>query len=367
MPLLLLRRRMWTPASSSSGSVTGQRATDFWYENIRWTPNGAGLIPECSRSCGSYSTLVWKSSVRLGCGRGTRNDNGGDFVVCLYCAEANVWGGFTENALSPSKTADQCADPYDPSDGLAPTPSVAPTPCLSPSPSEVGLSADWMKELLDTHSTYRCMHGVPLFEWGDAAAASAQAHVDAGEFGLSGGLVGSEYCTELHAWSSEETAAEAAGRWYAEIENSPGGTGAVPDCSSSCTGYTTLVWKSAVRLGCGRGSRNDKGGDCTACYCCPEANSGRFTDGVFPVSKTAKQCASCASDGVNDDGTDGGPSPSPSSDDGPSPSPSSHDGPSPSPGGGGLGSENLDAGSAVQASLAALAVLLLIGVAAIAV
>ncbi|CAK0894178.1 unnamed protein product [Prorocentrum cordatum] len=217
-----------------------------------------------------------------------------------------------------------------------------------------GISEDWMTEILEAHNTFRCMHDVPLFEWDDAAAASAQAHVDAGVLELSGGLVGDEYCTELHAWSSDETAAEAAGRWYAEIENSPGGTGVVPEYTGQCRGYTTLVWKSSVRLGCGRGPRNDKGGDWTLCYYCPETNVGSFADNVFAASKTAEQCAFCAS---------GGPGPSPS----PSPSPSLSPSPSPSLGGSGLDSENLDADSAVQASLAALAVLLLIGVAAIAV
>merc|ERR1719215_1848801 len=92
--------------------MTVERATKKWYDEITRTPNGAGLIAEYTRSCGYYSTVVWKSSVRLGCGRGTRNDEGGDYTVCYYCPRGNVAGEFVANVLAPSKTAEQCANPY---------------------------------------------------------------------------------------------------------------------------------------------------------------------------------------------------------------------------------------------------------------
>merc|ERR1719401_1787789 len=113
--------------------MTVERATEKWYDQIKRTPNGKGIIPEGTRSCGHYSLVVWKSSVRLGCGRGTRNDEGGDYTVCYYCPRGNVAGQFEANVNAPSKTAAQCDNPYE-SNGDASTVPLQITPMSSLNP-----------------------------------------------------------------------------------------------------------------------------------------------------------------------------------------------------------------------------------------
>jgi hypothetical protein len=189
---------------------------------------------------------------------------------------------------------------------------------LCPAWAATGISEEEKTAILDAHNTYRCMHGVPLFEWDDAAAAAAQAHVDTGDWAISDAMVGNEQCSENLAWGSPTMTVErATEKWYEEIENTPDGAGLIPEYTRSCGYYSTLVWKSSIRIGCGRGTRNGEGGDYTTCYYCPAGNvAGEFTENVLAPSKTAEQCADpYASDGDSSDDTDDGPSTTPSPDD----------------------------------------------------
>lgn len=161
---------------------------------------------------------------------------------------------------------------------------------LCPARSEV--SASQKAAILGAHNTYRCMHDVPLFKWDDAVAASAQAKVDIGEWVVGDAMVGNEQCSENLAWGLPLAGERATEMWYDQIKTTPNGAGLIPEYTRSCGYYSQVVWKSSVRIGCGRGPRNEKGGDYNVCYYCPGGNvRGGFVANVLAPSKTAEQCA----------------------------------------------------------------------------
>merc|ERR1711879_403878 len=54
--------------------------------------------------------VVWKSSTKLGCGKGTATVGGntGDFWVCQYGPSGNIGGLFTTEVLAPSVAVTLC-------------------------------------------------------------------------------------------------------------------------------------------------------------------------------------------------------------------------------------------------------------------
>merc|ERR1719262_218178 len=53
-------------------------ATKMWYDEINLTPGKRGRVDGFSMQTGHYTQVVWKSSLRLGCGES------GGLVVCMY-------------------------------------------------------------------------------------------------------------------------------------------------------------------------------------------------------------------------------------------------------------------------------------------
>lgn len=71
--------------AKSSGDLSGVRAVNLWVEekaNYDYSSN------TCNGECGHYTQIVWKSSVKLGCGKAKCN-SGGTFVVCNYDPPGN--------------------------------------------------------------------------------------------------------------------------------------------------------------------------------------------------------------------------------------------------------------------------------------
>ncbi|KAJ4896970.1 Pathogenesis-related protein 1 [Raphanus sativus] len=71
--------------AKSSGDLSGTRAVELWVEekaNYDYPSN------TCNGECGHYTQIVWRSSVKLGCGK-ARCDNGGTFIVCNYDPPGN--------------------------------------------------------------------------------------------------------------------------------------------------------------------------------------------------------------------------------------------------------------------------------------
>ncbi|VVB02114.1 unnamed protein product [Arabis nemorensis] len=71
--------------AKSSGDLSGISAVNLWVDekaNYDYPTN------TCNGVCGHYTQVVWRNSVRLGCGK-ARCNNGGTIIVCSYDPPGN--------------------------------------------------------------------------------------------------------------------------------------------------------------------------------------------------------------------------------------------------------------------------------------
>lgn len=95
---------------------SGLDSTVAWYSEIKFTRGGLcrsfsdSTVP--GEAIGHYTQVVWKSTTRLGCGRGRARvgDLMGDFWVCQYGRAGNYYGQFTSQVVAPVKKASQCGE-----------------------------------------------------------------------------------------------------------------------------------------------------------------------------------------------------------------------------------------------------------------
>lgn len=79
--------------SSKGYEMTGQRAVDMWYEEIKDYSFGN---PGFSSGTGHFTQVVWVGSQEMGVAKAS-NANGTQFVVARYSPAGNVLGRFPEN------------------------------------------------------------------------------------------------------------------------------------------------------------------------------------------------------------------------------------------------------------------------------
>jgi uncharacterized protein YkwD len=89
-------------ASSSSdidAAAVAGGAIDSWYNESKRYRYGSGF----SAATGHFTQLVWKGSVRLGCGMARVADGSMNsvYIVCSYDPPGNVTGEFRQNVLPP--------------------------------------------------------------------------------------------------------------------------------------------------------------------------------------------------------------------------------------------------------------------------
>uniref|UniRef100_A0A1J3HK63 Pathogenesis-related protein 1 n=1 Tax=Noccaea caerulescens TaxID=107243 RepID=A0A1J3HK63_NOCCA len=71
--------------AGSSGDLSGVRAVNLWVSekaNYNYPAN------TCNGVCGHYTQVVWRKSVRVGCGK-ARCNNGGTIISCNYDPRGN--------------------------------------------------------------------------------------------------------------------------------------------------------------------------------------------------------------------------------------------------------------------------------------
>ena len=91
--------------ASSRFTVTSlalSEAVNSWYNEVSAYSFAS---PGFSSSTGHFTQVVWKGSVKLGCGYATCGASfaiaNGVFVVCRYSAAGNMQGAFATNVLAP--------------------------------------------------------------------------------------------------------------------------------------------------------------------------------------------------------------------------------------------------------------------------
>mmetsp|Transcript_84403 Transcript_84403/g.229152 ORF Transcript_84403/g.229152 Transcript_84403/m.229152 type:complete len:264 (-) Transcript_84403:425-1216(-) len=80
--------------------VTDAKAVDAFYNEIKYT--SGGRVTQFSSQTGHYTQVVWKDSVKLGCGIN------GQLLVCQYASPGNYDGMFSYQVLPPSVPESQC-------------------------------------------------------------------------------------------------------------------------------------------------------------------------------------------------------------------------------------------------------------------
>lgn len=126
----------WAYYSGMTGP-DGAAMTKKWYDEIEYTENGkTDTISVDGNAVGHYTQIVWKDSVRLGCGKGRAvvNSYEGDYWVCHYGPGGNIMGRFDTQVLSPTRTVAECQD-----SGNWPAPAPAPA---TPAPAPPGTNPD---------------------------------------------------------------------------------------------------------------------------------------------------------------------------------------------------------------------------------
>ncbi|KAK9097095.1 hypothetical protein Sjap_022592 [Stephania japonica] len=73
-----------------SGGLSGTDAVNMWVDEKQFYDHGANTCA-AGKVCGHYTQVVWRNSVRLGCGSAACN-SGGTFVVCSYDPPGNYNG-----------------------------------------------------------------------------------------------------------------------------------------------------------------------------------------------------------------------------------------------------------------------------------
>jgi uncharacterized protein YkwD len=92
---------LYYASSSSTISATAAAvgAADSWYGESAHYRYGSGFSP----AIGHFTQLVWKGSVRLGCGMARASDGANNtvYVVCSYDPPGNFAGEFRQNVFPP--------------------------------------------------------------------------------------------------------------------------------------------------------------------------------------------------------------------------------------------------------------------------
>lgn len=70
-------------------------AVDLWYDEIKKTSGGLGLVSTWDGNVGHYTQIVWKSSIMLGCGVFDK------LLVCQYGPGGNMMNSFSTQVVGP--------------------------------------------------------------------------------------------------------------------------------------------------------------------------------------------------------------------------------------------------------------------------
>jgi len=82
-------------AGGTAGTLDPAGVVDMWYAEVRSYDFGRGGF---SMSTGHFTQVVWRGTMRLGCGKATcKGPDAMDLWVCNYDPPGNIEGGYKEN------------------------------------------------------------------------------------------------------------------------------------------------------------------------------------------------------------------------------------------------------------------------------
>ncbi|XP_063966192.1 uncharacterized protein LOC129278036 [Lytechinus pictus] len=261
--------------SSASTELSGQDATDQWYQESSKYDFGS---PGFRQGTGHFSQVVWKSSKEFGIGKAISKD-GKVIVVGNYKPAGNMAGNFPENVFPPlaekvdkkkkkedrkkarrgstsstsssSSSSSSSSDEETKSKGVFKKKSKKSSGLPKVSRSE---QKAFDKEALRSHNDYRRHHGAPPLE--ESRELSKRARKWAKHLAKNNLFehskandIGENVAMHYSSLSTEYSGKEAAAHWYSEIHNydfkKPGFT-------KGAGHFTQMVWKGSREFGIGK-------------------------------------------------------------------------------------------------------------------
>lgn len=255
-----------------SSSSVGNDAVDLWYsESKNYDFNNPGF----GMNTGHFTQVVWKSSLKLGCGVGCNNQSY-CFVTCNYYPAGNYYGEFPKNVFPKSGDAvEEEEEEETSSDTASDSTEVIVDPKLE----------EFRNEILNRHNYLRGQHQAGDLERDSTlesiAQKAAEYMIEIDNFSFPTDKYNGQYIGMNLFWNyGSFTGTSIADYWYSEIDkydfNNPG-------YNADAGAFTQLVWKNTQKIGCGYSC---KGQECYGiCTYYPSGNyHGMFETNVFPNS-----------------------------------------------------------------------------------
>lgn len=272
-------------AYASGYEMSGQRAVDMWYEEIK---DYSFRSPGFSSGTGHFTQVVWIDSVEVGVAKAS-NANGTQFVVARYNPPGNVLGHFPQN-VKP-KGSKMSTRSEQPARGKATSGKVYVT-TKTPLNDKPQSTREFNKEILTSHNEIRSRHSASALKWNSQLASEAQRWAEelasrnciqsssSNDYGeniayMSGGSLTGRRVTDM---------------WYEEHDKYRYGN---PGFSTNTGHFTQIVWQSSKEMGAGKAVSSSGAQFVVARYQPPGNVRGQFPENVKPASNQGGGERSC--------------------------------------------------------------------------
>ncbi|XP_065896937.1 uncharacterized protein [Dysidea avara] len=229
-------------AYMSGKPMTGQEATDMWYNEIK---DYDFSNPKFTPGTGHFTQVVWADSTEIGVGRAT--SGGQTFVVANYYPPGNVKGHFEANVQSSQRAPQQTTK----SDRKVASQKENTEQEPSAAQAQEPQLDQFTRDVITAHNQYRSKHNAPPLKWSSKAAMAAQRWAEqlAKQNKLQHG--DHEGMGQNLAYMSGKpmTGQEATDMWYDEVKKYDFKN---PRFTPGTGHFTQVVWVGSKEIGVGR-------------------------------------------------------------------------------------------------------------------
>lgn len=277
-------------AYASGYELTGQRAVDMWYEEIKDYNFGN---PGFSSGTGHFTQVIWVGSQEVGVAKAS-NANGTQFVVARYYPAGNVLGRFPENVQPKgSKISKNAGKKTEQPRGSRPVGGkVQVTVNTKGATDKPQSTREFKNELLKSHNEIRTQHGAPSLKWNSKLAAEAQSWAeDLASRNCIQPSSSNDYGENIAYMSGGQlTGRKVTDMWYEEHDKYSFRN---PGFSSTTGHFTQIVWQSSKEMGAGKAVSSSGAQFVVARYQPPGNVRGQFPENVKPAGTEGGGGQSC--------------------------------------------------------------------------
>jgi len=276
-------------AYASGYEMTGQRAVDMWYEEIKDYSFGN---PGFSSGTGHFTQVVWIGSQEMGVAKAS-NANGTQFVVARYSPAGNVLGRFPENVKPKGSKISKDAGKQTEQPRGKPTGhgNVHVTIKTGGDKDKPQSAREFKNEILKSHNEIRAQHGATSLKWNSKLASEAQSWAeDLASRNTIQPSSSNDYGENIAYMSGAQlTGRKVTDMWYEEHDKYNYSN---PGFSSTTGHFTQIVWQNSKEMGAGKAVSSSGAQFVVARYQPPGNVRGQFPENVKPagVGGGGKSC-----------------------------------------------------------------------------